>query len=599
MTTNEKIAQLRERMNKDHLDAYYVNTADPHQSEYISDYYKERAWLTGFSGSAGYALVTMKEALLWADGRYFIQAEKQIAGSEFRLMKMDTPGYPDLIGWLRENLAPGSKLGMCDYMVSQAFYEKLSAALSPCKIHLVADGSLIGDFWQDRPALPKGKLFLHELQFTGKTAAQKIAELRGKMKADRVEAQLLAGLDDIAWLYNFRGNDVEDNPVALAFALITMKEAKLFIDPDKVGPEVKKNLEENGIEVLDYEQVNSAVHELREESIALNKQRINRRLFRTLPEKIRVVDQRDYPALMKACLSEVELKNQMKAYVRDSAVITRFLFWVKREVSKGSRITEWDTVEKLHALRLPLENFIQESFSTIAAYGPNAAMMHYAPSPENSAELKARGFFLCDCGSQFYDGTTDVTRTIALGPLTDEEIHDFTLTLKSHISLARVIFLEGMTGHYIDIIAREPLWREYMDYKCGTGHGVGYVLGVHEGPQRISKAGVGAAVLHEGMVVTNEPGVYKEGKHGIRLENDCVVSFAGERDGDRFLRLETCTLVPLDRSAIDVALLSDEELEWLNSYHARVEKELLPLMSSEEERSELKAACAPLKRCES
>ena len=599
MTTNEKIAQLRERMKKDHLDAYYVNTADPHQSEYISDYYKERAWLTGFSGSAGYALVTMKEALLWADGRYFIQAEKQIAGSEFRLMKMDTPGYPDLIGWLRENLAPGSKLGMCDYMVSQAFYEKLSAALSPCKIHLVADGSLIGDFWKDRPALPKGKLFLHELQFTGKTAAQKIAELRAKMKADRVEAQLLAGLDDIAWLYNYRGNDVEDNPVALAFALITMKEAKLFIDPDKVGPEVKKNLEENGIEVLDYEQVNSAVHELREESIALNKQRINRRLFRTLPEKIRVVDQRDYPTLMKACLSEVELKNQMKSYVRDSAVITRFLFWVKREVSKGSRLTEWDTVEKLHALRLPLENFIQESFSTIAAYGPNAAMMHYSPSPENSAELKARGFFLCDCGSQFYDGTTDVTRTIALGPLTDEEVHDFTLTLKSHISLARVIFLEGVTGHYIDIIAREPLWREYMDYKCGTGHGVGYVLGVHEGPQRISKAGVGAVVLHEGMVVTNEPGVYKEGKHGIRLENDCVVSFAAERGGDRFLRLETCTLVPLDRSAIDVSLLSDEELEWLNSYHARVEKELLPLMSREEERSELKAACAPLKRCAS
>lgn len=592
MTTNEKLLQLRQLMKARHLDAYYVNTADPHQSEYISAYFRERAWLTGFTGSAGEALVTPDHALLWADGRYFIQAAKQIEGSEFRLMKMDTEGVPTLLNWLKENMPEGSRVGMSDNTVSQAFYERASAALEKKKITLVADTSLIDEIWQDRPALPQGEIFVHELRFTGRTAAEKVQQVRLQMQEDGVEAAVFAGLDDIAWLYNFRGSDVSSNPVALDFALITKDKAILYIDENKVTEAVRAHLTENHIEVRDYHAVSADLAALKVKSIALNKQRISRKLFGALPESVEVLNRMDYPTCNKAALNEVELENQRRCYLRDCAVIARYLFWVKRECAK-QKLNEWTAAQKLHEMRLEQDLFIEESFTTISAYGPNAAMMHYGPSPEDNAELKCKGLYLCDCGGQYYDGTTDVTRTIALGELTDEEKTDFTLTLKSHINLARAVFLEGMTGHYIDILARQPLWRHYMDYKCGTGHAVGYVLGVHEGPQRISKY-PSTVALREGMIVTNEPGVYKEGKHGIRLENDYVVAFEAEAFGDRFLRLEVLSYVPLDRDAIKKELLSEEEIEWLNHYHAECLEKLMPGMTTEEEREDLKRACAAI-----
>lgn len=590
--TNERIAALRAMMKKHHLDAYYVNTADPHQSEYISAHFRDRAWLTGFTGSAGEALLTMNEALLWADGRYFIQAERQIAGSEFKLMKKDTPGYPTLLDWLASNLPSGSRLGMSDSAVSQAFFENAQAKLSSHQIDLIADRSLLSELWKDRPALPSAPLFHHAIEFTGLTSAEKVEKVREKMREDGVNAVILAGLDDIAWLFNYRGNDVPNNPVALAYSLVTENEAMLFIDPAKVTEEVKADLDKNRIQLFPYEQVQEKIAECKVKRLALDKNRIIRKLFRSIPKEVQIVNRVDYPGLIKACLNEVELRNQRACYLRDSAVITRYLFWVKREVGR-SALNEVNAAAKLHELRSAQKNFLDESFTTISAYGPNAAMMHYSPSEEDHAELEPRGLYLCDCGGQYLDGTTDITRTIALGELSEEEITDFTLTVKSHIQLAKAVFLEGVSGHYLDILARLPMWKQHMDYKCGTGHAVGYVLGVHEGPQRIAK-NPSAIALREGMVVTNEPGVYKAGKHGIRLENDYVVQFDAESEGDRYFKFDVLSFVPFDRSAIRVSDLDAEELDWLNRYHAAVEEKLLPLMTTEEEREELRQACAPL-----
>lgn len=591
---NERISALRDLMKKHHLDAYYVNTADPHQSEYISAHFRDRAWLTGFTGSAGEALVTMNEALLWADGRYFIQAEKQIDGSEFRLMKKDTPGFPDLIGWLAEYMPHGSRVGMSDSSVSQSFFEKAGEKLNPDDIELIADKSLLTELWENRPPLPSEKIFHHAIEFTGLTSAEKVEKVREEMRKEDVDAVILAGLDDIAWLFNYRGNDVPNNPVALAYSIITKDDALLFIDPSKLTDEVEEDFAKNNVTLFPYEQIQDKIAELNVRKVALNKSRIIRKLYRALPKEIEVLNRSDYPGMIKACLNEVELKNQRASYIRDSAAVTRFLFWVKREVGRA-QLDELNTAEKLHEIRASQENFLDESFTTISAYGANAAMMHYSATAEDYAELKPKSFYLCDSGGQYLDGTTDITRTIALGELSDEEITDFTLTVKSHIQLAKAIFLEGSTGHYLDILARQPMWKHYMDYKCGTGHAVGYVLGVHEGPQRISKYPSSVA-LKEGMIVTNEPGVYKAGKHGIRLENDYVVRFKAESEGDRYFCFDVLSFVPFDRDAIRVNDLDDEELEWLNHYHATVEEKLLNLMTTEEEKNELREACAPLVR---
>lgn len=591
MQTNEKIAALRNLMAKNDLDAYLVTTADPHQSEYIAAHFKERAWLTGFTGSAGTALVTRDKALLWADGRYFIQAAKQIEGSEFQLMKMGTKGCPMPLEYIKEHLPEGSRVGVSDLAISQDFYERGAKSFEKRHIRILADTSLISEIWKDVPPLPSDPVFHHELTYTGKTSAQKIEAVREKMRKEDVDAYLMASLDDIAWLFNFRGSDVSGNPVALAFALITPKEAKLFIDKAKVPAELMDVFRENQVTVCPYGEIAEALHHLKATKIALDKTKINRRLYRSIPEGVEIANQTDYVYLMKAVLNDVELQNQREAAVRDSAVVTRYLFHLKRNPEKYN---EWDAALYLHELRKPLKNFLHESFETISAYGPNAAMMHYAPTEKEHAQLQSRSFYLVDCGSQFLDGTTDITRTIALGELTEEEIRDYTLTLKGHIQLARAIFMEQTPGYYLEVLAREPLWRAHMDYKCGTGHGFGYVLGVHEGPQSISKR-YQSPNLEVGMVITNEPGVYKEGKHGIRLENDYVVAEEGEGLGDRYFCFEALTYVPFDREAIDVRLLDEGELEWLNRYHAACVEKLMPLMETEEEREDLKAACAEIK----
>lgn len=591
MLTNEKLALLRQKLADNNLDAYYINTADPHQSEYVSAAFRSRAWISGFTGSAGTAVVTRESALLWTDGRYFIQAEKQIAGSEFKLMKMATPGYPTVEEWLLENLREGARLGLNGEVVSQAAFERLQNKFAPKKVELVNNLHLVEDIWSDRPALPSDPAFLHKIEFTGLSAAEKIAKVREKMAAEKVDATLLVTLDDICWLYNFRGNDVVSNPVVLSFAIIEQNKASLFIHDYKRSPEFDAAMAEAGVTLYGYDEILSQVEKLAVKRLALNKAKVSACLFAAIPEGVEIINRSDYVYDMKACQSEHELACTRKAMLRDSGAITEFIHYVKTEVANGG-LDELNVAAKLHEIRTKLPLFIEESFNSISAYGPNAAMMHYGPTQDNFAALKPEGFYLIDCGSQFHDGTTDVTRTLACGPLTQEMIRDYTLTLKGHIDLAKAVFLEGVSGYYLDILARHPLWEVGLDYKCGTGHGVGYVLGVHEGPQRISK-NFSTIAMEPGMIITNEPGVYKEGKYGIRLENDYVVAKAFVADGDQFLKLDCLSFVPFDREAIDKNLLDEDELQWLNNYHRdcyEFLKDQLPAEVAEW----LKEVCAPL-----
>ncbi|MGB4609035.1 MAG: aminopeptidase P family protein [Saccharofermentanales bacterium] len=581
LTTDEKLAKLRELMKRNNLAAYYINTADPHQSEYIADHYKTRSWLTGFTGSAGYAVVTQKDALLWVDGRYFIQAEQQISGSEFKMMKMATAGFPTLEEWLLDNLDNGDCLGMNGNLISENFYKKLKNALADKNIHLQANHHLIEDLWTDRPPLPDAPIYIHELKYTGKTSAQKIQKIRKKMLADNVEAALYAGLNDIAWLFNFRGNDIKNTPVSMAFALVTKNKAILYIDQNKVSLEARRFLEENGITLQDYHLIYEDVQNPEISSIVLNQAIINHALFTLIPASVKIKNKLDYPYLMKAALNEVELKNQRNSYLRDSVALTRFIYFIKQNAQSGE-LNELNAAAKLHDLRAEQDLFIDESFSTIAAYGPNAAMMHYSATENNYSRIKPKSFLLIDSGGHYFDGTTDITRTISCGPLTGQEIEDYTLTLKAHINLARAKFLYGVTGYYLDVLARQPLWQNYMDYKSGTGHAVGYLLGVHEGPQRFNMNYVDIPLEH-GMVITNEPGVYKENQYGIRIENDFVVLKDKQVDTDLFMKLDCLSFVPLDKDAIDVSLLEKYELAWLNNYQATVCRKISPYLNSAEQ----------------
>lgn len=588
-----RIASLRKRMSEENIDAYYVNTADAHQSEYIADYYQTRAWLSGFTGSAGYIVVTRDQANLWADGRYYIEAERAIEGTGIELMRMGMKGVPNLYEHLKSVLPQGGTLGFDGRMLSQKSLNDLEKQLSDKSPNFRSDIDLVGDLWEDRPSLPEAKIYIHDIQFTGQTAKEKIDAIREKMSQDGCDASLMISLDNIAWTTNLRGGDVAHTPVFLSYLLITPDAAKLFVDTQKLSDDVKHHLKENEIEFEAYSGIDRTLMEFKVAKIQVDTGRISSYHFSLLPESIEVHDTASYAYEMKAQLNETEMACTRQAMLRDSAVVTQYLHWVKQEAGKEAS-DEFTAQNKLTEMRQPLENFIEESFNSISAYGPNAAMMHYSASADKTSEIKPEGLYLIDCGSQFYDGTTDITRTIAVGPITDEMRHDFTHTLRSHINLARAIFLENRNGDDLDILARAPLWEVKTDYKSGTGHGIGYVLGVHEGPQGFGR-GARRVTLKEGMVVTIEPGVYKADKFGIRLENDYVVVPAGEDElqGDSYLKFDCLTFVPFDRDAIDPALLSKSELTWINEYHANCYNKLQTFLP-EEDLTWLQEACAPL-----
>lgn len=581
MEINSRLKSLRELMKEEELTAYIVNTADPHGSEYLADNFKTRQWISGFTGSAGTVVVTDKEAILWTDGRYFIQAEKELENSEYEMYKMRTPGWPTYMEWLRDNLKNGDTIGFQGEIFPQSDFEKLEKKMEDKAIKFNGDLDLVGKLWKDRPELPKGKVFLHELKYTGKSAKEKIQEVRSEMEKQNVDYYLLASLDDIAWLFNIRGGDVECNPVVLSYALVSMDETILFANKSKINGKVEESLKENGIKIQAYEEIINYVKNIDENSrIYLDKNRINSYIYSSIPEKCKIVSGTNISTNLKARKNPTEIKNQKNAYIKDGVALVKYFHWLDKNVGK-EKITEYTAGEKLLEFRKEQENFIEPSFGTISGYKENAAMMHYSATEETALELKREAMYLVDSGGQYLDGTTDITRTLILGEISDEEKRDFTLVLKAHINLGSARFLYGATGHSLDVLARYPLWQEGLDYKSGTGHGVGYLLNVHEGPHNISM-GVSSVVLEEGMVVTIEPGVYTTGSHGIRTENVYVVEKDIETDSGQFMKFDLLSFVPIDLEGIDVDLLNEKEISWLNDYHKDVYEKISPFLTEEE-----------------
>ncbi|MEY8417158.1 aminopeptidase P family protein [Tissierella praeacuta] len=581
MIINERLKRLRSLMKDRGITAYIVNTADPHQSEYVADYYKSRVWISGFTGSAGTVVITQDEAILWTDGRYFIQAEKELKGSEYKLFKMAIPGFPTYTEWLRDKLNSGDTLGFDGKVFAQSAVESLENEFKEKDIKFIDEYDLVGEIWENRPNLPKGKVFIHDLKYTGKTGKEKVKEIRDEMKKSNADYFLIGSLDDIAWSYNIRGKDILYSPVVISYALISMDKAYLFIDKEKINDEIEAFLKENGIEVFEYEEVIDFVKTISKESkVYLDKSRINRWLYKAIPSQCKIVNGMDITTRLKGMKNSTEIRNQRNAYIKDGVALVKFLYWLDKSVG-NIPVTEMSAQEKLLEFRKEQEGFIEPSFGTISAYKENAAMMHYSASDTSNAKIEKEGLYLVDSGGQYFDGTTDITRTVVMGSITEEEKRDFTLTLKGHINLGNARFLYGATGHSLDVLARYPLWQEGIDYKCGTGHGVGYLLNVHEGPHRIAVV-ANTVVLEKGMIVSIEPGVYKAGSHGIRIENVVVVDEDIKTDSGQFMKFETLSFVPIDLEGVEVSLLSENERIWLNEYHKQVFDKLSPYLNEEE-----------------
>jgi Xaa-Pro aminopeptidase len=578
----DRIKRLRILMEDLGVDAYVAPSADPHQSEYVSDHWKCRAWLSGFTGSAGTAAVMQKRAGLWTDGRYFIQAEKELAGSGIDLFKMQMPGVPELADWLAEQVPENGTVAVDGRQLTAADAATWREKFEKKKICLRLDLDLVSRLWNDRPPLPSAPVVRHERIYAGRTAAEKLTEIRTVMKEKEASAYLLTSLDDIAWLFNIRGGDVRHCPVALAYALIRGETATLFVDEAKLADSVRASLEGEGIGTAPYDAIAGALAAWGPDTtVILDDKRVNALLRQSIPEGCRVVCERQLTALPKARKNATELEQWAAVQELDGAAMVRFWKWIEEEVPRGG-VTECSAADRLEAFRREGPGCMDLSFSSISACGANAAMMHYFPQPETCATLEPKGFYLIDSGGQYAGGTTDITRTFALGDLTDEQRTDYTLVLKGVINLSRARFLKGTAGNNLDVLARQPLWEQGLDYKCGTGHGVGHYLNVHEGPQNFSQHKRSDTPFEPGMILTVEPGVYKEGRHGIRTENMVVVEEDCTTESGAFYRFRTLTLCPIDTKPLKLELLSPVERAWLNDYHQTVREKLVSRLTKEE-----------------
>lgn len=573
---------LREVMKKENVDYYIIPSGDSHQSEYVPEYYKGRAYVSGFTGSAGTLLVGIEESYLWTDGRYFIQAEKELNGSGIKLMKMNIPGYPSLIEWIKNNVKEGKTLAFDGSTISTNEYKNYQELSKKNGFNIKMDKDFLNEIWSDRPELSKEKIFIHDTKYCGRCTSEKLQEVRDEMKKLEGENYVIASLDDIAWLFNIRGNDIAYNPVALAYALISDKKAVLYINEEKVTNDDKRTLEAQGVTLKQYNDIYEDIKNVTE-SIIIDGAKVNGKLYSLISEDVKIIENLNITTSLKAVKNEVEIKNMEVSQVRDGVAMVKFIKWFKENVGKIN-MTEISASDKLEEIRANGEKFKGLSFNTIAGYKDHAAMMHYSATEESQYELNSEGMLLIDSGAQYLDGTTDITRTFILGSITEEEKRDFTLVLKSHIALATTIFLKGTNGCNLDAIARRPLWKYGMDYKCGTGHGVGFFLNVHEGPQGIRPFG-NTIALEPGMILTNEPGVYKENKHGIRTENTLLVTKAFKNDEmGEFYKFDTISYCPIDLEGVDVSLLDEEEREWLNNYHRTVYEKLSPYLNEEEKK---------------
>lgn len=595
MTVNEKIAKIRERMTENHIDAVIVPSADPHMSEYYSEHWKTRAWLSGFTGSAGSFVITQSVAGLWTDGRYYVQAEKQLSGSEGVLFKMNEPETPKIHEYLAKELPENAVVGINGQLFSVAYVKEMQKAFKKKNIQIDNQVDYANDLWEDRPAESATAVYNLPVKYAGKSAQQKIEELRGKLEAAGAEAIFVNALDGIAWLYNIRANDVACTPVAVAYAYVSKENAILFTNTARVDADVLRVLSENGITMRPYEDVFEYAANIKHQQVVLCDEReLNFSLYHILANNsnLTLLEGDDPIKLMKAIKNEVETKNTYEAYLQDGIAEAEFYGWLFEALEKGETITEYQASQKLYSFREQRENFKGDSFTAILAYRDNAAMMHYAPKAEGSAVIKPEHFLLNDSGGQYFTGTTDTTRTFAMGELTDEERRDYTIVLKSVIAMSTAVFKEGMTGYGLDILCREGLWKYGLDYRCGTGHGVGYMLNVHEGPQSL---GDRTTKLQPGMVLTIEPGIYTEGSHGIRTENTAVVAMGEKTEYGQFYHFETFTVVPIDTTPLKLEMMTNEEIEWLNAFNQHAYQTVAPHVSPRAEQW-LKKATAPISK---
>ena len=575
---SDKLTALRQIMAKKGFDACIIPGSDAHQSEYFADHWRTRHWLSGFTGSNGLVVVTPQSAGLWTDGRYFIQAEQELAGSGITLFKMNEPGVPTYSEWLADNLPKKASIGFDGRVLSVSEFEDLKSDLDRNEISYHYNEDIAGALWQDRPSLPAAPAFAHDIRFTGKTTGQKLTDVRAEMKIKRADIYLTAALDDIAWLTNIRGSDVPNTPVVYAYLLISMEAAYLFIDGQKIDSTLTKHL--SGITICPYEEVFDYIRKYTDgKTLLYNPKGISVKLFDAVPNTAKPIKSLSIITELKAVKNKTEIENFKNAFVKEGVVMVRLLKWLSEQ--KDNKPEETDVQAKVSKLRLQQEHCLGDSFTTIAAYGGNAALMHYSPKPGNCAKIKPEGFLLVDTGGQYLDGTTDITRTIAMGPISDEMRRDFTLVLKGHIALARVKFLQGTAGIHLDVLARQPIWEAGMDYRSGTGHGLGFCLGVHEGPHSISIRFIETKLI-PGMLCTNEPGIYKEGRYGIRTENVMLVKELECTEHGTFLGFELISFCPIDTRALDKSLLTQEETDYLNDYHCQVFNKLSPFITQEE-----------------
>lgn len=584
MSIAEKIARLREKMAEKGMDVYVIPTADFHQSEYVGEHFKARAYMTGFTGSAGTVVITASEARLWTDGRYFIQAGKQLAGSPVELMKMGEPGVPTLNEYLQTAVPEGGVLGFDGRVITMGSgleYEKITAEKNA---KIVYDYDLVDEVWEDRPALSEEPVFALELKYAGETTESKLARIREYMKECGAAKHILTTLDDICWILNIRGNDVEFFPLVLSYAVITMDSMELYINEKKLSAEIKEALAKDGVVLHPYNNIYEDIKKLEDgEVILIDPGKLNYALYSNIPENVVKVEKRNPEELFKAMKNPVEIENIRKAQIKDSVAHVRFMKWLKENIGK-QEITEISASEKLDEFRVEMGNFIRPSFGPISALGEHAASAHYSATPESNAVLHEGTMFLTDTGAGFYEGSTDITRTYALGEIPQYMKDDFTLVAISNLMLASAKFMYGCTGLTLDMLARKPFWDRNMNFNHGTGHGVGYLLNIHEGPSgfRWQYRAHEIQPLEEGMVITDEPGVYIEGSHGVRLENELLVCKGEKNEYGQFMYMDTITYVPMDLDAINPDMMTAEEKKLLNDYHKQVYEKVSPYLNEEE-----------------
>lgn len=583
---NNNIKKFRELMKKENISAYIIPSSDYHQSEYVGKYFECRKFMSGFTGSAGTLLITLDEAILWTDGRYFLQAENELKNTEIKLYKMGEENVLTLEEYLIENIKKDTFLGFDGKVVNASEGLNLAKKLEFKNVSIKYSDDLVDKIWDERPSLPKEKVFLLETKYSGESFSSKLERLRNSIKKHNATTHIISTLDDIAWLFNIRGKDVLYNPVVLSYAVVTLDEVYLFVDSDKLTDDIKEEFSKENVKIMDYDYIYEFVKNIDEkEAVLLDINKVNYSIYNNIPKNVRKIEKENPTMLFKAIKNEVEINNIRNCHIKDGVAVTKFIYWLKNNVGKID-ITEISASKKLEEFRKEQQDFIEPSFSSISAYKDHGAIVHYNADENSNYKLEKEGLYLIDSGGQYFDGTTDITRTISLGEISDEMKNNFTNVLRGMIRLSMAKFMYGCRGMNLDILSRGPLWNEGIDYKHGTGHGIGFVLNVHEPPNgfrwNVVPERNDSVVLEEGMLTSNEPGFYKNGEYGIRIENSIITKKSDKNEYGQFMEFETVTLVPIDLDCINKDLMLKDEIEFLNNYHKEVYDKISPFLDEDE-----------------